>query len=107
MNNTCSDETTTCASDADCTVIGNGKCGFAGHRDWHIPNVKELQSIVDYSRSNPATSVPGVNVTSVGVCDYWSVTTSAFGDAWGVNFYYGEVIQLAKLDHFCARAVRP
>src|SRR5206468_5608379 len=27
---------------------------FADHCDWRIPNVKELQSIVDYSRRNPA-----------------------------------------------------
>jgi hypothetical protein len=32
---------------------------FAGHCDWRLPNIKELQSIVDYSKSNPAASVPG------------------------------------------------
>src|SRR5712691_4505056 len=60
LNNKCDgNETTACTSNADCTGIGNGLCGHAGHRDWRMPNVKELQSIVDYSTLNPASSVPG------------------------------------------------
>ena len=64
LNNTCDgDETTACTKKADCKGIGNGKCGYAGHRDWRMPNVKELQSIVDYSVPFPgptiAASFPG------------------------------------------------
>jgi hypothetical protein len=61
---------------------------YAGHSDWRLPNVKELQSIVDYSRS-PATSRsaamdPIFEVTPItderGEADYpfyWSSTTHA------------------------------
>ena len=59
---------------------------YLGYRDWRLPNAKELQSIVDYSKS-PATSDSAAldsvfNITKIknenGVDDYgyfWSSTT--------------------------------
>jgi len=59
---------------------------YAGHDDWRLPNVKELQSIVDYTRS-PATSrsaaIDPIFETSVVLDEggkrdypfYWSGTT--------------------------------
>lgn len=60
--------------------------GYAGSEDWRLPNVKELQSIVDYSRSpdttNSAAIDPIFKVTTItneaGETDYpfyWSSTT--------------------------------
>jgi len=61
---------------------------YLGYKDWRLPNVKELQSIVDYTRS-PATTGsaaldPLFNATAItneaGATDYpcyWSSTTHA------------------------------
>ncbi len=60
---------------------------FAGHCDWRLPNVKELQSIVNYQFVNPTVSdafktpcVAGDTVLT-GSCtaasSYWSSTTFA------------------------------
>jgi hypothetical protein len=34
---------------------------LAGHSDWRLPNAKELQSIVDYTRSPSATNSPAID----------------------------------------------
>ncbi|MDD5391532.1 MAG: DUF1566 domain-containing protein [Thiothrix sp.] len=61
---------------------------YLGYSDWRLPNTKELQSIVDYTRSpnttgsaaiNPVFSVTGI-INEAGQTDaptYWSSTTHA------------------------------
>jgi hypothetical protein len=70
-------------------VAGGGANCFAGFCDWCIPNIKKLQSIVDYSTFNPASSVPGETAAP----SYWSAATGAVssGSAWGVDFFDGFV----------------
>jgi len=80
---------------------------LASHNDWRLPNVNELQSIVDYS-----TYSPSINTTffpNTLLSSYWSST--AFTDypdyAWYVDFVSGCVYGCGKsynYDH--VRAVR-
>lgn len=60
--------------------------GYLGHHDWRLPNVIELESLLDASQANPGlpASHPFVNVRPL----YWSSTTYAQGTpmAWGVLF---------------------
>ncbi len=103
INNTCEGAgITPCSMDSECSKF----CGLAGHQDWRIPNIKELQSIVDYSILMPASSLPG----DTGGSNYWSATTLAANAtiAWSVSFGTGDVntgINTKTADSF-ARAVR-
>ncbi len=59
---------------------------LAGHSDWRLPNAKELQSIVDYTRSPTATQSPAISplfqVTRLADGDYpfyWTSTSHLEG----------------------------
>lgn len=72
---------------ADALAYAEGK-EFAGYTDWRLPDVKELQSIVDYTRCPAATNSAALSTlfgatainNEAGVVDYpfyWSSTTHA------------------------------
>jgi len=120
LNNRCAnDEAMDCTTngDADCAGVG-GACGFAGHRDWRLPNVKELQSIVNLENSFPAVS-PEFNTGCVASCAvltcsctagsrYWSSSSNTVSHtgAWFVDFNGGTVADIDKIFPFLVRAVR-
>ncbi len=79
---------------------------LGSHTDWRLPNAKELRSISDDTRSNPAintTYFPGAQATR-----YWS-STSQFGhaaSAWFVDFTSGKTSYNDKTGLLVVRCVR-
>ncbi|MBP1685708.1 MAG: hypothetical protein H6Q33_1851 [Deltaproteobacteria bacterium] len=92
---------------------------FADHCDWRVPNVRELQSIVDYEIEHAGPMVQPVFHNAAGCTEctdvmlascsctasspttfYWSSTTFRFtpGYAWGVYFDSGFVHNRAPKD---------
>src|SRR5215510_4140966 len=55
------DSTCTWAQATGVWIAAINAANFGGHNDWRVPNPKELQSIVDYGRAFPASSIPGLN----------------------------------------------
>ncbi len=115
LNNTCEGDGLVHCDGEDYCGAG-GQCGFAGYRDWRVPNVKELQSIVDYDRFSRAVH-PAFNTDcSEGCTDcsctnpgsYWSSTTDPQypQHAWVVDFSKGFVLNKFKEHNGYVRAVR-
>jgi hypothetical protein len=79
---------------------------FGGYSDWRMPTIKELDSIVDLSRYNPAINTGYFPNTMASF--YWSSTTRASytGYAWNMYFYYGLDNRSTKSSHYYVRAVR-
>jgi len=49
----------------------------SGGRDWRLPTIRELESLVDDRRHSPALA-PEIPAGSVGVAGFWSSTTSVY-----------------------------
>jgi len=57
---------------------------YLGHDDWRLPNRRELYSLIDHSRFDPALPA-GHPFTGVQTDPYWSSTTSSFNTANAFN----------------------
>jgi uncharacterized protein DUF1566 len=99
-------------------VNGEAGEGFAGHADWRIPNMKELQSIGDSEASAPAVArafntccTPGCSNLTCSCApsvSTWSSTSSAHGPldaAWALTAD-GSGGGYGKTDPYRVRAVR-
>jgi hypothetical protein len=104
--------------DAFAFVASLNAANHAGHADWRVPNVKELQSIVNYEKASPAVSteftdgcVAGCVVADCSCTyegDYWSSTNFANvpGTVWAVFFSDGLVSNTHPNNYTRVRAVR-
>jgi len=75
--------------DWDVLVNGTNSESLCGFSDWRVPEIDELESIVNFNRFNPA--IDSVFFPDTRASHFWSSSASAYGSryAWYVGFGYG------------------
>ena len=103
---TCGTGTGNTATDTKAYIKALNDANFGGFSDWRMPNVKEMESIVDMGMINP--SINTVWFPSTVSSYYWLSTTYAFGSAsaWCVYFTNGYAYSTNKTNAYAVRAVR-
>jgi hypothetical protein len=78
---------------------------FSGATDWRVPNINELYTLVDFTKSNPAINTKFINTISN---KYWTSTSSKYAtnNAWYINFTNGLSAYQIKSTSTLVRCVR-
>lgn len=97
----------------------NAGGGFAGHTDWRLPTLAELQALVDYADATSPTILAPFDTGCSAACDglacscassdrTWTddLVPSIVGNAWTVEFLDGSVLNDSRDTDYSARAVR-
>jgi hypothetical protein len=80
---------------------------LGGHTDWRLPTFKELRSIADYTKINPAIDTVYFPTTLSSF--YWTSTTNLDASpeiGFQIYFWYGTNWGYSKDDDFYVRAIR-
>ncbi|OON99856.1 MAG: hypothetical protein ATN35_10760 [Epulopiscium sp. Nele67-Bin004] len=78
------------AVDWETALVTAQSTEFAGYDDWRLPDVKELQTLLDYSGSYPAIDPEYFTYTTLEDNEffyYWTSTSAYFSTADPTNYY--------------------
>lgn len=83
-----------------CNALHTGECGLSdgsSEGDWRLPNVRELQSLIDYGQFDDA--LPSDHLFDDVMSDnYWTSTTYKGDDnsAWQIDIMRGDITDYSK-----------
>ncbi|MBF0568846.1 MAG: DUF1566 domain-containing protein [Nitrospirae bacterium] len=67
-------------------IVCANTVGYLGHKDWRLPNINELESLLNYGQANNATWLQNAGFNFYDYGSFWSSTTAASDSlsAWRV-----------------------
>jgi hypothetical protein len=91
----------------------NNGIGYLGFNDWRLPNVNELESLVNAEAADTAISfLTPAGFIQAQSSQYWSSTTDASNlnvttNAWDIDLAKGQSLSSVKTDAIVTKAVWP
>jgi len=75
----------------DQAIASSNNLNLGGYTDWRLPNVNELESLINANEADSATWLNVQGFTNVQAGNYWSSTSYAYypGSAWIINMCLG------------------
>jgi hypothetical protein len=76
---------------------------LCGYTDWRLPNVNELETLLNLGSSSPAGWLSIHGFSNIQNHYYWSSTSFVYNDnaasmAWYVSFFLGDIWRGIKAD---------
>jgi hypothetical protein len=92
----------------DALALNSATSDTVARTDWRLPNVKELQSLVETSCFNPTINVNVFPNAPSSSRKFWSASPVEYIDyrAWAIQFYSGSISPLYRTDVLSVRLVR-
>jgi len=93
-----------------CNTLADGSCGLtdgSGTGDWRLPNIQELNSLIDLGETDPALPM-GHPFSNVQSSFYWSSSTNTYSInyAWYADLHNGNVGYHYKYHNYYMWCVR-
>ena len=73
------------------TLNSDSNAGFAGYKDWRLPNKKELESLVERSCSSPAINASAFPNDIANMNLFWTSSPNDANSVWVIDFTTGDM----------------